>query len=165
MNPLTRINLVLAAAVLLLGLVNWLEPGLKQQATEFVSALDVDSVRQIKLYRQQQLAVSLQREEGGWVLQPPLHADCVNSDCEIRRPELIQQWLHFAELPSLHSFAAPRERLGEFGLDKPAYQLRLDDLSILVGSLDPGSRLRYMMVKGQIHLVSDSYYHTLEQNP
>ena len=165
MNPLHKTNLMLAASVLLLGLVNWFEPGLEKQTTELVSALDVDSVRQVKLYRRQQLAVSLQRQGGVWVLQPPRPDYCIAAACKIRRPELVQQWLHFAELPSLHSFAAPLGRLGEFGLEKPVYRLQLDDLSILVGDLDPGSQLRYIMLEGRIHLVSDSYYHTLEQNP
>lgn len=165
MNPLTRTNLILAACVLLLGLINWLEPGLKPPNPELVSSLDVGGVHEIKLYRQQQLAVSLQREAGDWVRRPPLPDDCVTPGCEIRRPELVEQWLHFAELPSLHSFAAPRDRLREFGLDKPAYQLQLDDLSIDIGGLDPGSRLRYIQINGRIHLVSDSYYHTLEQSP
>lgn len=165
MKPLTRTNLILAACVLLLGLINWFEPGLKSEAPDHISSLDIEQVRELKLYRQQQLAVSLKRGAERWVRLPPLPDDCATPDCEIERPELIQRWLHFAELPSLHSFPAPNDRLHEFGLDKPGYRLQLGDLSILVGGLDPGSQLRYVLVNGQIHLISDSYYRTLEKNP
>jgi len=165
MKPLTRINLILANLVLLLGLLNWFEPGLKPATPEPVSSLDVEQVQNLNLYRAQQLAVSLAREAGHWRRLPPLPDDCADPGCEIRQPELIRQWLHFAELPSLHSFAAPEDRLHEFGLDQPPYRLQLDDLTILVGDLDPGSRLRYLLINGRIHLVSDSYYHTLEKNP
>lgn len=165
MKPITRANLMLAAGVLLLGLINWFEPGLKPVTAERISSLDVSQVRELRLYRQQQLAVSLKREAGHWSRQPPLTDDCADPDCSIRQPDLIRQWLHIAELPSLHSFPAPSGRLHEFGLDKPAYQLQLDDLSILIGRLDPGSRLRYALVNGRIHLISDSYYHTLGKNP
>jgi hypothetical protein len=165
MKPLTRTNLILAAGVLLLGLINWFEPGLKPEAPERISSLDPGQIIELKLYRQQQLAVSLKREAERWVRLPPLADDCATPDCEIKQPDVIRQWLHFAELPSLHSFPAPGDRLQEFGLDNPAYRLQLDDLSILVGNLDPGSQLRYVLVNGQIHLVSDSYYHTLKKNP
>lgn len=165
MSPLTRTNLALAACALLLGLINWFEPGLRPEAPKLISSLDVDQVLELKLYRQQQLAVSLKREGERWIRLPPLPDDCSTPDCEISQPQLIQQWLHFAELPSLHSFPAPSERLVEFGLDKPGYRLQLDELSILVGGLDPASQLRYVRVKGQVHLISDSYYYTLEKNP
>ncbi len=165
MKPLTRTNLILAACVLLLGLINWFEPCLKSEAPDHISSLDIEQVRELKLYRQQQLAVSLKRGAERWVRLPPLPDDCATPDCEIERPELIQRWLHFAELPSLHSFPAPNDRLHEFGLDKPGYRLQLGDLSILVGGRDPGSQLRYVLVNGQIHLISDSYYRTLEKNP
>lgn len=165
MMPLTRTNLILATVVLVLGLLNWFEPGLKPATPEPVSSLDVEQVQELKLYRAQHLAVSLKREAGHWLRLRPLPDECADTGCEIRQPELIQQWLHFAELPSLHSFAAPNDRLREFGLDQPAYRLQLDDLTILVGDLDPGSQLRYVLVNGQIHLISDSYYHTLEKNP
>lgn len=165
MKPLTRTNLILAAVVLLLGLLNWFEPGRKPATPEPISSLDVEQVQALKLYRAQQLAVSLKREAGHWQRLPTLPDECADTGCEIRQPGLIQQWLHFAELPSLHSFAVPTDRLHEFGLDQPAYRLQLDDLAILVGDLDPGSQLRYVLVNGQIHLISDSYYHTLEKNP
>ena len=165
MKPLTRTNLTLAAVALLLGLLNWFEPGRTPAPQEQVSSVDVEQVQELKLYRTQQLAVSLKREGGEWLFLPPLPDDCIAPGCEISQPELIRQWLHFAELPSLHSFAAPMDRLHEFGLDRPGYRLQLDDLSILVGDLDPGSGLRYLLVNGRIHLVSDSYYHTLGKNP
>jgi len=165
MRPLTTTNLILAASVLILGLINWFEPGLKPAQPERISSLDVRQVRELKLYRQQKLAVLLLRQAGHWVRQPPFADDCTDPECKIRQPDLIQQWLHFAELPSLHSFPAPSDRLHEFELDKPAYQLQLDDLSILVGGLDPGSQLRYVLVEGRIHLISDSYYHTLGKTP
>ena len=165
MKPLTRTNLTLAAAALVLGLLNWFEPGRTPATPEPVSSVDVEQVQELKLYRAQQLAVSLQREGGRWLRMPPLPDDCAAPGCEISQPELIRQWLHFAELPSLHSFAAPMDRLHEFGLDQPGYRLQLDDLAILVGNLDPGSRLRYLLIDGRIHLVSDSYHHTLEKNP
>ena len=165
MKPLTRTNLALAAAALLLGLVNWFEPGRTPATAEPVSSVDVELVRELKLYRAQELAVSLKREGGRWLRLPPLPDDCADPGCEIGQPELIRQWLHFAELPSQHSFVAPSDRLHEFGLDQPGYRLQLDDLSILVGDLDPGSRMRYLLVDGRIHLISDSYYHTLEKNP
>ncbi len=165
MKPLTKTNLMLAAGLLLLGLLNWFEPGLRPAAPEPISNLDVSQVLEIKLYRDQQLAVSLKREAEQWLRLPPLPDDCADFECKIRQPDLILQWLHFAELPSLHSFPAQRDRVDEFGLDKPGYQLQLDDLSVLVGNLDPGSSLRYALVNGRIHLISDSYYHTLEQTP
>jgi len=165
MKSITRTNLILATGVLLLGLINWFEPGLKPETAERISSLDVSQVQELKLYRQQQLAVSLKREAGQWLRQPPLPDDCADADCKISQPDLIRQWLHIAELPSLHSFPAPGERLDEFGLDKPAYQLQMDDLSIQIGRLDPASQLRYVLVNGQIHLISDSYYHTLGKNP
>lgn len=165
MSAMSRINLLLAASILLLGIVYQLEPGLNPSPVKPVTSLDVSQVQQLKLYRQQKLAISLKREGDHWIRLPSPPTDCATPDCEMTRPALIRQWLHFAELPSLHSFPAPEERLNEFGLSPPDYQLQLDEQSIFIGSLDPGSQLRYVMVDGQIHLVSDSYTHTLKQNP
>lgn len=165
MSSLTRTNLLLAVGVLLLGLMYTFEPGLKSPSNKPITALDVNQVKELKLYRQRALALSLKHEHGHWIALPPLPTDCANSDCRVTQPELLDKWLHFAELPSLHSFPAPQERLHEFGLEAPAYQLQLDEQAIFIGRLDPGSRLRYVLVDEQIHLVSDSYTYTLKQNP
>ena len=165
MKSLIHTNLILAAGVSLLGLINRSEPGLAPEEPKRISSLDVDQIHEIKLYRRQKLAVSLKREAEHWVQLPPLPSDCADSDCQIRQPDLIHQWLKFAQLTSQHNFPAPADRLTEFGLAEPAYQLQLNDLSISIGTLDPGSQLRYALVNGQIHLIGDSYYHTLGKDP
>ena len=165
MRKITRINLSLSCLLLALGLINWLEPSLGTLPIKHVTTIDVQQVQKLKLYRQQVLVASLQRENDHWQRQMPLPKDCNNTDCPIKDNNLIEQWLHFAQMPSLHSFPAPIDRLDEFGLDAPAYQLVLDDVTISIGTLDPASRLRYLMTDQQIHLISDSYYHTLAKNP
>lgn len=154
MSPVVRANWGLAAAALLLGLLFWLEPGSESAHYPFLTLLKPAQINHIQIEVAGKPIVNLTRAQGRWL-------DEANQE-EVGDTVWIERLLHIAELPSLQRFPAPKD-LAPFGLDTPGKRLQLNDVVIAWGGLDPVSRLRYVLIGRQIHLITDSYTHHLSR--
>ena len=156
MSPVVRSNWLLLALATLMSLAIYSQLQ-RQNGYLPITALDSNSIEHLEIWQDGKVTTRLLRRNNGWV-----HA---SSGKPAEDPRLADRLLHMAQLPSLHHFSAAAHDLRAFGLKPPRYRLKLDDLTILIGDLDPASGLRYVQVGDRIHLVSDSYTHYLKTGP
>ncbi len=152
MSPVTRANLLLAAAALALGLALWRTLPPDGPALPPLTPLDPAAIREIRIETGGRLVAHLVRSGDGWrnrLGQRP-----------VKDGEWIDRLLHIAVLPSLRRFPASDD-LAPFGLDPPRHRLVLDGLVLEWGGLEPSGRRRYVRVGKTIHLVTDGYTHHL----
>lgn len=145
------LNIALAAAVIVLSLVAWLNPGPKTD-TYPLSNIKPDTVRQIRIDKPGQPTVVLEKTTTGWRLASPFaaRADAI-------RPERL---LALLSVTSPAHFAATD--LARFELDKPLLTLTLGKQRFDFGGLNPLSQQQYLATDGNVFLIdpqvaSDAY--------
>jgi hypothetical protein len=161
MNKRNILNLGLLIFIGLLVLLVVYEPGI-EKPPELPSLLQLDksAVKQIAIQRDGQQDIELLRQENGqWQMTQPTH----HAADQYR----IDSLLRITTIKSLGSFAAEPEKLAAYQLDKPRVTLTLNhDIAIAFGSSTPLDQRRYVMVNGQIHLITDTlYYHLIGSFP
>ncbi|MES9832192.1 MAG: hypothetical protein ABW139_08080 [Candidatus Thiodiazotropha sp. DIVDIV] len=72
----------------------------------------------------------------------------------------IKQLLEICQTPSLNHFPAPAE-LNQFGLDRPDLVLQLNQEQFLFGITDPINGWRYILHRGEVHLIGNGFQHHL----
>lgn len=156
MSPVIRANWILLTIVVLLSLVVILHS--RQQANWApITDRDTSHIQDIIIQHGTKVFARLRHQNGGWIERM--------TGKPLSEENLVNRLLHIARLPSLHHFSAAGHELKSFGLRPPVYTLRLDDLRIDFGNIDPVTGLRYVQVGKQIHLISDGYTHYLSQQP
>lgn len=158
MNRLLRANLILATLVLVLGLVVWLEPGLKrEEALPPLTELSPAGARSLRLFEGNDLVMGLELTDQGWQLVAPVAGVADN--------ERVRELLGLLRTPSMRRFAVPPERHAEFGLAPPELIVEVDGVPIAFGGLDPVTQQRYVLYAGQVHLIGDGFRHHLLAGP
>ncbi len=158
MTRLLRANVGLAAIVVLLGLVVWLEPGLApEKDLAPLTQIAPTGVRSLRLFQGDRLVLGLEFTERGWQLNAPT-SGAADTD-------RVRQLLGLLQTPSLRHFAVPSERHGEFGLADPEFILEVDGVPIAFGGLDPVTQQRYVLYGGEVHLIGDGFRHHLLAGP
>lgn len=158
MNRLLRANLILATLVLVLGLVVWLEPGLKrEEALPPLTELSPAGARSLRLFKGNDLVMGLELTDQGWHLAAPAAGVADN--------ERVRELLGLLRTPSMRRFAVPPERHAEFGLAPPELIVEVDGVPIAFGGLDPVTQQRYVLYAGQVHLIGDGFRHHLLAGP
>jgi len=148
MNPRTFLNVVLVLLMMVLAVVVYFQPGLKEEpAGKLLTTLNPQQVKELRLSNEQGEVV-LRHEGGEWQLQQPLMiaADKVH----------VEQLLHWFTVSSVQSYAAEGHDLAKFGLDQPQAILSADGVELRFGNLDPLNHRRYLLLNGAIHLVAES---------
>lgn len=147
-----RLNLILLAAVLVLGLVAFLQPGLEEEKPPKppLTTLDPEHIQRIEIQRPRQDPVVLRRQEGHWQLRLDERWLPANT-------WRIRQLLELARSPSEARFPAPAE-LAQYGLAEPRIRLRFDTLTLLFGDSEPLTHRRYVQQGDTVHLIDDRYY-------
>ena len=154
MNRLLRANLILAALVLGLGLVVWLEPGLEREQTlPPLTELSPAGARSLRLFKGNDLVMGLELTDQGWHLNAPAAGVADN--------ERVRELLGLLRTPSMRRFEVAAERHAEFGLAPPEFILEVDGVPIAFGGLDPVTQQRYVLYAGQVHLIGDGFRHHL----
>jgi len=157
-NRLLRASAVLAVLVALLGLVAWLEPGLKrEQGLPSLTELSPAAARSLRLFKGNDLVLGLELTEQGWHLNAPVAGVGDN--------ERVRELLGLLRTPSLRRFPVPPERHAEFGLAEPEFILEVDGVPIAFGGLDPVTQQRYVLYAGEVHLIGDGFRHHLLAGP
>ena len=158
MNRLLRANLILAALVLILGLVVWIEPGLgPDQTLPPLTDLSPAGARSLRLFQGDKLVMGLELTEQGWHLNTPVAGVADN--------ERVRELLGLLRTPSMRRFAVPAERHAEFGLAPPEFILEVDGVPIAFGGLDPVTQQRYVLYAGEVNLIGDGFRHHLLAGP
>ena len=153
MSSMTRTNLWLALLVLGLGLIAFFQPGLRQDELLPLTGLATEAITTVEVRHQGEPKLLLSRSDGRWQMRKPRQA--------VADPAKVQKLLDIAALPSIHQFAAPLQRLEEFGLGETAYLLRLDAEEIRFGKTEAVTGARYTLIGNTVHLVPDNLYHHL----
>jgi hypothetical protein len=161
MNKRNLLNLGLLIFIGLLVLFVVYEPGIEKPAeAPTLLQLDKGSIRQIAIQRDGQQDIELVREEDGhWQMTQPIQhaADTFRIDSLLR----------ITSIKSLNRFTADADKLAAYQLDKPRVTLTLNGTTtIAFGSSTPLDQRRYVMVNGQVHLITDTlYYHLIGSFP
>lgn len=152
------VNLILALAAAALAALAILRPG--QEAGEThppLTTIDKGAVKEIRIERPDQPAIRIVRSGNRWQLTAPFPARA-----DRYRVEAL---LSVASAESLRQLAAKPEALADYGLDRPAATLWLDDHKIAFGARHPIAYQRYVLVDGQVHLIGASHFSQLEGRP
>lgn len=148
------INLLLLAVVAGLGLIAWLQPGKQPEAVlERLTGRQPGSVTRLEIEHPDGRRLTFQRRDGQWRMTAPyrMPGNSIKLDALAR----------VVEAPILSGFGLPaRDRLADFGLDKP-FRLRLDDQLFDFGGNDPINFHRYVAFGGRLALIVDRFHHHL----
>ncbi len=156
MNKRNLLNLGLLAFIGILILLVLYEPGIEEPAElPTLLQLDRETIQRIFIQRDSQQDVELAKDENGhwWMEKPIRHpAD----------PLRLDSLLRITTLKSQSSFSVDGKMLAEYQLDKPRASITLNDNILLAfGGNTPLDHRRYIMLDGQVHLTTDSYYYHL----
>jgi hypothetical protein len=152
MNPLTRVNWMLAVLALGLAILLW---RLQPEPAVPITNLQPDQVTLIQVQRAGGTRLELMRQDGQWQMVEPQRGPVA--------AEAAARLAAISELPSLGRIDGPERP--EFGLQPPHYLLQLNRIAVRVGGYDPYSGLRYLAVDGEIHLVHEGFVTRLEIEP
>lgn len=149
------LNLGLAAMVVVLALVVWLEPGLERgEGPIRLTALAADEVGHVLIRRPGDDDIMLERRGGQWHMTAPIQAPAN----EFR----IEPLLRVVEATSHARFEPAPGDLARYGLDRPRASLRIGDVRIEFGDTEPIDHRRYLRIGAEVHLVDDHYLHRLQ---
>ncbi|MGZ8216624.1 DUF4340 domain-containing protein [Methylomagnum sp.] len=151
MKSRLTLNLVLLAAVGILGALAFFEPGKKPTESTPIATLDENTLTSITLKNKD--TVVFGKQDGHWRLTAPFQAPAN----EIR----VQQLIDIAKSSSEADYPVKAEELAKFELDKPKATLILGNSTLLFGGSDPINMRRYVQVGETLHLVNDDFFHHL----
>lgn len=158
MRRQTRANLVLASAVALLAVfLLWSEPTEKSPAPKPLTPIAAAAVQAIHVDRTQGQAMHFERHGEHWLMTAPVGAPAYGTR--------ISAILGLLAEPSHAQLAVSKKELARFKLDAPAVTLRLDGHEVAFGDTDPLNDRRYVRFEGRVHLIADTLYFQLTQNP
>lgn len=148
-------NLLLLIAVILLGLIVWLEPFSPSPTAIQLTGKDPGTVTAIRLTRGDHLQWALQRGrhpgtgEMIWYLQHPV---AMPADSE-----KVSALLGLLNTNSFRQYQIKSENLAKLGLQPPGWEIHLDDTVINFGKTEPIDQKRFVLVNDTVHLINDQY--------
>jgi len=145
------VNLLLLILVITLGgLMRWeLE---REHQVSALTGLTPEGITEISIERSGRPAIRLRQGVDGWRMESPFLAPADT--------ERIVQLTGIAATPVYRSLplGSATEQLG---LSADSLRLRLNDLVLRFGDLDPIAGHRYVAIGEQVHLIADGFYHHL----
>ncbi len=122
-----------------------------------MTQLQPDKINTIQISNSRGKLIQLQRKEGHWVVLQPILGEANN--------HRVAELLGISQTPSHFSFAADDEKLAEYGLKPAPITLKLNELQLLFGDIDPVYQRRYVQIGRRIHLIDDGFQHHLLAPP
>ncbi|MFQ6021750.1 MAG: DUF4340 domain-containing protein [Acidiferrobacterales bacterium] len=140
------LNLGLLALVMLLVVVVLYEDGADNaQPNAPLTTLDTEKINSIRIQKENNDQLRLERNKDGWFLVAPLRA---------RADRLrVQSLLRLAIASSELRRPATSDNIGKYGLDKPKARVWFDNEEIQLGTHHPFKKARYVLYNGELHLV------------
>lgn len=146
-------NLLLLLIVITLALLVWLRPGIAPPEPAIpLTTLQPSSVNHIQISDASGRSIQLQKQAERWRMIAPQPAPA-NHD-------RVRQLLGITTTPVHSHFPAPQD-LTQFGLAPAGIQLKLNQLTLTFGDIDPVYQRRYVLVDRRIHLIDDGFQHHL----
>ncbi len=153
------LNLALLALVGVLVAVVVFEPGKDPEPKpEPLTTRDPDTVTRLKLVRDGDDVIVLEKRDGRWWLTQPwtLPARAFRVEGVLRLLE--------AESQSRHDLAGLD--LAKFGLDRPRASVTVDgELTIDFGGTEPLAQRRYVRIGEDLHTIIDTFYYQIAATP
>lgn len=150
-------NLVLAVSVAALAAVLMLTPEPVPETPPPLTALVPENIRSIRVERANAVPMSFERRDRNWVMTAPVSAPAY--------PARIASVLGLLSEPSHAQLAIAAGDLARFKLDTPEVRLFLDRNEFAFGDTDPLEERRYLLNAGHVHLIADTLFFQLTQNP
>ncbi len=151
---LVNLVLLLVLAALGLGIRHLVSVADSPQTLTATAAADV---RLIEVERVGEPRIRLEQTPDGWRMREPMDLDADQGQ--------VERLLSGLRTPVQRSFPAQSVALGELGLAPAKLQVRLDDLTLGFGGLDPLGQRRYVAADGLVHLIDDGVYARLIAPP
>jgi hypothetical protein len=145
------LNLALLAAVALLGVLAFFEPGKKKPETTPLATVDENTLDAVTLKNKD--TITFEKKDGHWRLAAPFPAPAN----EIR----VRQLIDIVKAHSEAQYPVNPQELAKFELDQPKVSLTLGTLTLDFGGSDPINMRRYVRAGDTLHLVDDDFYHHL----
>lgn len=159
MNARTRLNFVLLIAVIVLAAALWWLPAPEEEGAEDrppLADLDAASAETIRIEGDNP-TIDLVREAGGWRLTKPFAAPADDA--------AVTEIVESLNTGSFAAYDLEGLEPGEYGLDQPAAMITVDDARFAFGRLEPLSRRRYVRHDGRVHLIGNTTFYRLQQQP
>lgn len=147
-------NLLLLMAIGALSLIAHFKPGVEKAQEQRLTALKQDAIQHITLTRPLLAPVNLVKKGNSWIIEsdPPLPAD----------PFQVNAITRLAEQKVSRSYPVTDLDLAQVKLATPDITVKLDDVVLEFGAVDPLEGLRYVRVGDRVHLIEDLYQNQLE---
>lgn len=149
---LGRVNPILGALVVALGLLLWWFPTGPAPGPALTD-LDPGTIRRIRVGDRRGLKFALARDGAGWRLT---HPQAGPAD-----PDQAAALAGLARAVSQRQLPPEGLDLQALGLDPPGLRLELDDRVLDLGGTEPIQGRRYVLVAGRVHLIADPIHHLL----
>lgn len=152
------LNFGLLLAVLGLGGL-FLLPGSQAPtlAPQRVSDTELSAIEAASFHSPPAVEVEIERRGPDWWLKAPISTPANN----VR----VGALLSLATAPAFRGFAAAEADLKQYGLAPPRAELRVGDLSYLLGDTEPLDGHRYVLHGGLVRLVEDSFFQFIGAGP
>jgi len=153
MKVLNKVNLsLLVILILLIGLNFWPT----NSGYHPLSNIDAKDIVTISLTQANGHSINFIKENSDWLFT---HNKEVKLD-----QDKINKLLGILITHQYRRFENTKQNREAFDLDKPRYQIKLNNTEILFGTTEPIEHLRYILIKNDIYLITDLYLQYLQAN-
>ena len=149
------LNLVLFIVVISLASIIYFS---EETSTELdrLSSIDTDAITSITIKHNQHTTDIIKNEHGHWQITQPI---------EIAANDFrINSVLELINAPVHNKYSVDEIDLASVGLDNPATTIKLKDLNIAFGIVNPATELRYIRLADTVYTIEDVYYPLLSSN-
>ncbi len=155
MNKNNILNLVLFIVVISLASVIYFS---EEVSTELdrLSTIDITEISSIEIRHNSNTTAIEKQADGHWQITRP-----VNIAANDFR---INSVLELLKAPVHSRYSVNEINLASIGLEKPATTIRLNELNIAFGIVNPATELRYLRLGDSIYTIEDIYYPLLSSH-
>lgn len=149
MSSRVLLNIALLVLVVSLGALVYFQPGTDKKETVAITMLKPEQVQRIEITLPGKEIIRLVKEQNIWRMTSPMQI----AANDFR----VASILELVNAPSHARYSKTEVDLTKFKLDKPAYQIRFNDLNVALGDTDPLEGRRYILIQDSVHLITDNY--------
>jgi len=149
------LNLVLFIVVISLASVIYFSEEISTELDR-LSAINVDEITSITIQHNQNTTAITKQQDGHWQISLP-----VNIAANDFR---INSVLELVNAPVHNKYSIDEIDLANIGLDRPVTTIKLNELSIAFGIVNPATELRYIRLGDYVYTIEDVYYPLLSSH-
>lgn len=152
------VNIVLLALAVFLIAIAVFEPGQDEPPEKpVIATMDSQTINRIVIERPDEPPVRMEKQDGDWRMTAPRSLPAA--------PGKLDKLLRFPGTTSQRRYAVTELNPAGLGLGDDSVRLRLNDTWFAFGDTDAINGWRYVRVADTVHLVEDSIYYNLRQDP